>query len=65
MIFAKGILWKRERAGGPLGKLMCVREEGVHSGAKATTGEINVGHRRRAARVDGEEEVGGSPMGTT
>ena len=45
MAFAEGILWKRKRAGGPLGKLTCMWEDGVDLGVKATTAEVIVGNR--------------------
>ena len=32
MAFAEGILWKRKRAGGPLGKLTCMWEDGIYPG---------------------------------
>ena len=40
--FANGMLWKRRRAAGPLGKLTCMRDDGVYLGIKATTGEVFV-----------------------
>ena len=40
MSFANGLLWKRRRAGGPLGKLTCMRDHGVNLSIKATTGEV-------------------------
>ena len=45
MAFAEGILWKRKRAGGPLGKLTCMWEDGIYLGVKATTAEVIVGNR--------------------
>ena len=45
MAFAEGILRKRKRAGGPLGKLTCMWEDGVYLGVKATTAEVIVGNR--------------------
>ena len=42
LAFAEGILWKRKRAGGPLGKLTCMWEDGIYLGVKATTAEIIV-----------------------
>ena len=45
MAFAEGILWKRKRAGGPLGKLTCMWEDGIYLGVKATTAEVIMGHR--------------------
>ena len=45
MAFAEGILWKRKRAGGPLGKLTCMWEGGIYLGVKATTAEVIVGNR--------------------
>ena len=46
MSFAEGIMWKRGRAGGPLGKLTCMWQAGVYLGVKATTGEVIVGDER-------------------
>ena len=46
MEFAEGILWKRRREGGPLGKLTCMWEDGVYLGVKGSTGEIMVGDKR-------------------
>ena len=45
MAFAEGILWKRKRAGGPLGKLTCTWEDGICLGVKATTAEVIVENR--------------------
>ena len=45
MSFAEGILWKRKRKGGPLGKLTCMWEDGIYLGVKATIAEIIVGNR--------------------
>ena len=45
MAFAEGTLWKRKRAGGPLGKLTCMWEDGIYLGVKATTAEVIVGNR--------------------
>ena len=45
MTFAEGILWKRKRAGGPLGKLTCTGKDGIYLGVKATTAEVIVGNR--------------------
>ena len=42
---AVGISWKRRRAGGPLGKLTCMWEDGVHWDTKATSGEVIVRNR--------------------
>jgi hypothetical protein len=38
-----GVLWKRKRKGGPLGKLTCMWEGGIYLGMKGTTGELIVG----------------------
>ena len=46
MEFGEGILWKRRREGGPLGKLTCMWEDGVYLGMKGSTGEIIVGNER-------------------
>ena len=42
----EGILWKRRRAGGALGKLTCMWEDGVYLGIKANTGEVTVENRK-------------------
>ena len=42
----EGILWKRRRAGGALGKLTCMWEEGVYLGIKANTREVTVENRK-------------------
>ena len=42
--FGEGVLWKRRREGGPLGKLTCMWEDGISLGMKGTTGEIIVGN---------------------
>ena len=39
----EGVLWKRRRAGGPLGKLTCMWEDGIYLGVKATTAEVIIG----------------------
>ena len=36
--FGEGVLWERRREGGPLGKLTCMREDGVFLGVKGTPG---------------------------
>ena len=36
--FGEGVLWKRRRAGGPLGKLACMWEDGVYLGVRAAQG---------------------------
>ena len=41
--FGEGVLWKRKRKGGPLGKLTCMWEDGIYLGMKGTTGELIVG----------------------
>ena len=43
--FAKGMSWKRRRAGRPLGKLTCMWDDGVYLVIKATTGEVIVVNR--------------------
>ena len=43
--FGDGVLWKRRREGGPLGKLTCMWENGIYLGMKGTTGEIIVGNK--------------------
>ena len=44
--FGEGVLWKRRREGGPLGKLACMWEDGVFLGVKGTTGELMVGTKQ-------------------
>ena len=41
--FGEGVLWKRRREGGPLGKLTCMWEDGIFLGVKGGTGEMIVG----------------------
>ena len=57
--FGEGVLWKRKRGGGPLGKLTCMWEDGVFLGVKGGTAELIVGDRRGE---DHEEEAGGGDM---
>ena len=45
MSFAEGILWKRKRVGGSLGKLTCMWKDGICLGVKATTAEFIVENR--------------------
>ena len=55
--FAEGILRKKRRAGGPLGKLTCMWKDCVYLCIKATTGEVIVEElERRVAHKDGLEE---------
>ena len=59
--FGEGVLWKRKRGGGPLGKLTCMWEDGVFLGVKGSTAELIVGDRRgifltRTMRRKPEEE---------
>ena len=61
MEFAEGVLWKRRREGGPLGKLACMWEDGVFLGVKGSTGEIIIGTEKgvwvtRTVRRKPEEE---------
>ena len=61
MEFGEGILWKRRREGGPLGKLTCMWEDGVYLGVKGGTGEVIVGSEKgvwvtRTAQRKPEEE---------
>ena len=48
--FAEGILWKWRQAGGPLGKLTCMFEDGVYLGIK---------HERTAMACGSQERSGG------
>ena len=57
----ESILWKRKRAGGPLGKLTCMWEDGIYLGVKATTAELIIGTKSgvwvtRTARRKLEDE---------
>ena len=45
MEFGEGVLWKRRRQGGPLGKLTCMWDDGVFLGVKGSTGETIVGDK--------------------
>ena len=49
--FGEGVLWKRRREGGPLGKLTCMWEDGVFLGVKGTTGELMVGNKEGVWRT--------------
>ena len=49
--FGEGVLWKRRREGGPLGKLSCMWEDGVFLGVKGTTGELMVGNKEGVWRT--------------
>ena len=48
----EGILWRRRRAGGPLGKWTCIWEDGVYLGIKASTGEVNMVNRNGQERSE-------------
>ena len=43
--FGEGVLWKRKREGGPLGKLTCMWDDGIFSGVKGSTGELIIGNK--------------------
>ena len=49
--FGEGVLWKRRRQGGPLGKLSCMWEDGIYLGMKGTTGETIVGNKEGVWRT--------------
>ena len=49
--FGEGVLWKRRREGGPLGKLTCMWEDGVFLGVKGSTGEMIVGDEKGVWRT--------------
>ena len=49
--FGEGVLWKRRREGGPLGKLTCMWDDGIYLGMKGGTGEIIVGGRKGVWRT--------------
>jgi hypothetical protein len=49
--FAEGVLWKRRREGGPLGKLTCMWEDGIFLGVKGSTGEMIVGDEKGVWRT--------------
>ena len=67
MDFGEGILWKRRREGGPLGKLTCMWDDGIYLGVKGSTGEIIVGNekgvwrtravRRKQKDKDGRDKI--------
>ena len=40
--FGEGVMWKRRREGGPLGKLTCMWDDGIFLGVKGSTGEMIV-----------------------
>ena len=61
MEFGEGVMWKRRREGGPLGKLTCMWDDGVYLGVKGSTGEIIIGDEKgiwvtRTVRRKPEEE---------
>ena len=49
--FGEGVLWKRRREGGPLGKLTCMWEDGIFLGIKGSTGEMIVGDEKGVWRT--------------
>jgi hypothetical protein len=51
MEFGEGVMWKRRRAGGPLGKLSCMWDDGIYLGVKGTTGEMIVGNKEGVWRT--------------
>jgi len=51
MEFGEGVMWKRRRQEGPLGKLSCMWEDGIYLGVKGTTGEMIVGDRKGVWRT--------------
>ena len=51
MEFWEGVLWKRRRDGGPLGKLTCMWDDGIYLGIKGTTGEMIVGDKNGVWRT--------------
>jgi hypothetical protein len=51
MEFGEGVLWKRRREGGPLGKLTCMWEDGIYLGMKGTTGEMIIGDKKGVWRT--------------
>ena len=60
--FGEGVLWKRRREGGPLGKLTCMWDDGIFLRVKGSTGEMIVGDdkgvwRTRTIRRKPEAEV--------
>ena len=44
--FGEAVLWKRKPAGGALGKLTCMWEDGVYLGVRGRSGEIIVGDKK-------------------
>ena len=67
--FAKGILWKRRRAGSPLGLLYCMWEDDVYLGSEATTGDVIVSGQngvwfpRNGPQEDREGKMGPKQLG--
>ncbi len=51
MEFGEGVLWKRRREGGPLGKLSCMWDDGIYLGVKGTTGEMIIGNKEGVWRT--------------
>ena len=49
--FGEGVLWKRRREGGPLGKLTCMWDDGIFLGVKGSTGEMIIGNKKGAWRT--------------
>ena len=49
--FGEGVLWKRRREVGPLGKLTCMWEDGIFLGVKGSTGEMIIGDERGVWRT--------------
>ena len=46
MEFGEGVLWKRKREGGPLGKLTCMWDDGVFLGVKVVLARSSWGTKR-------------------
>ena len=77
--FGEGVMWKRRREGGPLGKLTSMWDDGIFLGVKGSTGEMIVGDEKGVWRTrtirrkpEGErwsrenmERIGGVPWRMT
>ena len=46
-----GVMWKRRRQGGSLGKLSCMWEDEIYLGVKGTTGDMIVGFKKGVWRT--------------
>ena len=56
MEFGEGMMWKRRIAGGPLGELSCMWDDGIYLGVKGTTGDMIVGNKDGLGGLGRSEE---------